>query len=177
MLNGYEKTIADVLRKMQIGKNIGEIRCYFENVAIPYCLFHEPEALMRGIEEDPLFPFKLFDEVMKEMNLDNEYVLTRDMTITERLEDGDRFAVITFPEPTVDGLCHALLLFTDADYDYPGYFVVMKTNNDTMHLISWDYEATNFDIGKLDTREEASLVAYEVYKKGRAEAKKNEAKK
>lgn len=155
------------MEEAEMNKNLEIARVFFENIGLPFYMFHWPADALQGLEKDPLFLYKMFDELVTAAGLENTYTFTSDMTSTVTLDDGTHFAAVIMPEP-VPGQCGAILLFADRDYDYPAYFVVLRgTEEKPWGLFGIDYEGTYVDFGAVASEEEAYERAQSLYTKSR----------
>lgn len=162
-------SMLNAMSQLGIGRNIGEVRWAFENVILPYYLFHDSRELFEKTEADPLYPFGILEEVAEGCHVTNIYKFTPDMTDVSA-PDGNRLLVVQMPEPKVMGHSFAIMIFTDADYDYPGYFLAMLGKQGGVHIIARNYEGKAVAVGAAEGPGDAGRIAYEAYARGREEA-------
>lgn len=162
-MSEYGKDVITAMRTQKIGHTEGEIRWYFENVALPYRAFHNPREIVQTSEKDPLFVFRLYDEMFKGYEVQMPYSLTPDMVFTGTPGNNDRILLVSMPEPKVMGHAYSIIIFTDDQYDMPGYFMLIKGAKDNLNLIAWDYKANVYNLGLIDNPEKATQVAYNLY--------------
>ena len=67
------------------------------------------------------------------------------------------------PDPKVMGHAYAIIVFTDKEYDMPGYFMLIKGAKENLNLIAWDYKANVYNLGLIDDPEKATQIAYNLY--------------
>lgn len=162
-MSKYGKEVIDAMRTQKIGKSEGEIRWYFENVALPYRTFHHPKEVVKVSETDPLCVFRLLDEMFTGYGVQMPYSLTPDMVFTGTPGNDDKILLVNMPDPKVMGHAYAIIIFTDNEYDMPGYFMLIKGAKENLNLIAWDYKANVYNLGLIDDPEKATQIAYNLY--------------
>lgn len=160
------------MKELGLGDDVDKARWYFENIALSYRIFTDPKTIVKEMETDPLVPYKYMDGIITQAGFENPYTLTPDMAKVERIgkDEKDRVAIIQMPEPRIAGHAHTILIYTDENYDYPGYFVVVLGANDTTHIIAWDLNSHAYDLGLIVTPETVKNDAYTIYFRQRAKA-------
>jgi hypothetical protein len=110
--------------------------------------------------------------MLKGMGFKNMYSLTPEMTYSGRPKE-DRMQLVVMPEPKDIGHAYAIMMFTDENYDFPGYFMIVLGADDTLFLIAWDYQANVYNLGTIDDPEDAAQIAYESYVYSRENSKQS----
>jgi len=160
----YVQETVESMKKLGMDKSPASVRFYFETVALPFYAFHWPKDFMTKTAIDGLFPYRLLDDVLRESVKENPYTCTPEMAKVTSMPNGDHFAAVTMPEPDVDGLSHALMVFTDKNYDFPACFVIMKGKDSQDLLIAIDYEGRTYPAGPVENVDEAVEAAYAAYR-------------
>lgn len=163
-MSKYGNDVIASMKEANTGDSVGSVRWFFENVAMPYLFYRDPKAVIEGVKNDPLEPFRLLDEMIKGMGLENKYTLTPEMTYTGEVYYGDNMLVIALPDPTVIAHSCAIIMFTNKDFEYPAYFLVTMGANNNLYLTAWDYDMEHHNFGILDLPENAPREAYDIYR-------------
>ena len=159
----FVSAMIESMKMLDTGKMPEEVRWYFENVTLPTALFENTEVFIDNTRIDPLYPYRIFDSMITGMGMEDPYTFIPEMTFYGELNNEDKMLLILMPEAQQANHSYAAFMFTDKDYDYPGFFLIVRGEDDALNLVAWDEEANKYNMGIVDNPEEAAETAYEAY--------------